>query len=398
MRLETIGYRLATANADTCAKPVMRSGLVLHDLAGYDQDQRARIGRDYDVTYGFGILGIVPGSTGDLADLQSRDEILAVNGSDLADYQPNSFGKKASFARTGAFTDFLAEKLAQGPVTLLVRRGTDRLSLSLGGLPGCGGYVSTVKSGIFNAWSDGGALAVTTHLIHYTADDSELAFIVAHEMSHNILGHNENARSAHLSSLIAIFGIGSARMRQHEIAADQFAIHLLSRTAYDKHAATALLTRLNRNVLMKLNVDFSHPTLGYRIALTRAAIASEEANGVASTIALASAPINLPKIAFSDRFDPLSAPLAAGLDAMNWDSPGLTSVRFGRCMTVAPISAPGTAMQPNNAPERQADLWWSRTTAEAPVDPASTQMSQIIDEIRRSAKTSDEWSLAHKPD
>jgi len=282
MRVETIGYRLASANVDACPTPVMRTGLVLHDLAAYAPDQRTRVGHDYDLTYGFGILGIVPGSTGALAGLRAGDEIVALNGQTLADYQTTRFSAKATFARTGAFIDLLAGRLAQAPVTMAVRRGSGLLWLRLGGLPGCGGYVSAIKSGAFNAWSDGTGIAVTTRLIHFAADDNELAFVVAHEMAHNLLGHNaplHNADAHYLSSLLAAFGIGSARIRRREIAADQFAVHLLAHTAYHPNAAVGLLTRLDRNLLMKLSVDFSHPTLHYRIALNKAAIAGVHACG-----------------------------------------------------------------------------------------------------------------------
>jgi hypothetical protein len=257
----------------------MRTGLVIHDLARYAPDQRARIARDYGMTYGFGVLGVVPGSTGDLAGVRKGDEIIAVNGRDLADYQKASLGAKPTYARTGAFTDFLAETLADGPATLLIRRGTDRLTLSLSGLPGCGGYVTTVKSGTFNAWSDGRRIAATTQLIHYAMNDSELAFVVAHEMAHNLLGHNTN--TDRLASLIAIFGPGSAHIRRNEIDADKFAVHLLAHTPYETSAAVTLLARLNRNVFLRFAVDFTHPSLAHRIALAKAAIASEDAAAAA---------------------------------------------------------------------------------------------------------------------
>jgi hypothetical protein len=401
MRLETVGYRLATANADTCAKPVMRTGLVLHDLAGYALDQRARISRDYDITYGFGILGVVPGSPGDLAGLRSRDEIIAVNGGDLAAFQQASLGVKATFARTGAFTDFLAMKLAQGPVTLLVRRGTDRLSLSLSGLPGCGGFMSTVKSGTFNAWSDGKGIAVTTHLIHYAVDDSELAFVVAHEMSHNLLGHNANVND--LSQLLAIFGIGSVRARRHEITADQFAIHLLARTAYDKNAAITLLTRLNRNLLMKFALDFSHPTLGYRIALTKAAMAHEDP---ASTTIIAAPSTTALSTDLADdarqmpspaRFDPPVTLWSAGLKAMMENPPMGAPNRFSSSITVAPLPALDTAVQTKHVTEKLAIPWWMRPTSIDTVNDASGQTDQILSAIRWPGEATDTSWVSNKP-
>lgn len=273
LRLEGVGYRLATANAAACPAPVMRTGLVLHDLAAYPRDRRARIGRDRDLTYGFGVLGVVPGSAGERAGLRARDEILALNGMTLADYETARFGKAATFARTGAFIDFLARALGRGTASLQVRRGQEVLALSLDGVPGCGGYVAAIRSGALNAWSDGTAVAVTTRLIDYAADDAQLGFVVAHEMAHNLLGHNEDRQTA--SSLLALVGVGSGTLRDREIAADRYGVQLMAQAGYDRAGAIALLAQLDRNLLMKLAIDFSHPGTGRRITLIKAAIAGK---------------------------------------------------------------------------------------------------------------------------
>jgi hypothetical protein len=268
LRLETVGYRLATANADACAAPVMRTGLVLHDRAAYARDRRALVARAYDLTYGFGVLGVIPGSAGERAGLRPRDEILAIDDMTLATFDAARIGDAATFARTGAFIDSLARALARGPVVLHVRRGDAMLALRLGGVPGCGGYVAAVGAAAFNAWSDGAGIAVTTRLIDYAADDAQLGFIVAHEMAHNLLGHN--AEGQRRSRLLALIGIGSGTIRAHEIAADRFATRLMAKAGYDPAAAQALLSRLDHNLLMKLAVDFSHPTPGYRRSLIQA--------------------------------------------------------------------------------------------------------------------------------
>src|SRR5262249_17928352 len=145
---------------------------------------------------GFGVMQLVPGSGADRAGLKRGDEIVAVNDSDLAGFAPQLIGKEASPDRTERFTDLLGNALRQGPAKLTVRRGAETMTLSLTGEKGCGGRFVVVPSYELNAWSDGHYVAVTTRMMRYAADDQELAFVVAHEMSHNILGHAEPEQEA----------------------------------------------------------------------------------------------------------------------------------------------------------------------------------------------------------
>ena len=57
------------------------------------------------------------------------------------------------------------------------------------GVPGCASTVELIPSNKLNAKADGRIVQLTTGVLEQTRDDDELAFVVAHEMAHNILKH-----------------------------------------------------------------------------------------------------------------------------------------------------------------------------------------------------------------
>ena len=276
MRLETIGYRLSTANGSACDKATMRSGLLLHDQASYAAKDRELAIHKYDLTYGFGVLGVVPGSVAETAGLMPKDEILALNGLDLATYYPELMIPSGTFDRVGSFIDTLEAALEMGPASLTIKRSGHRMTINLTGVLGCGGYVQLVKSGNLNAWSDGSNVAITTHMLEYTDTDDELAFVIAHEMSHNILHHAPKLKNR--SQMLASLGLGAGSFRKAEDEADRLAVHLIHNTDYDPKGPERLLARLHGSVLLLLlATDFSHPSLGHRLAAVRLAAAEESA-------------------------------------------------------------------------------------------------------------------------
>lgn len=259
-RLGAIGYRLATASADRCARPEMLTGLILHDVGGYDAETRPRVARAYGLTAGFGVLRLVPGSSGERAGLRPKDEIVGVNGSDATAFAPDLIARTASPDRTERFADLLSAALAKGPATLTVRRGGETVAVSLEGEKGCGGRFVAVPGEELNAWADGRYVAVTARMMRFAADDHELAFVVAHEMAHNILGHGDVHASKH----------GKAA----EAEADALGVELLARAGFDLTAPARFLRRSAR--LQWFSLNLSHPGNSARIRIVGASIAKLE--------------------------------------------------------------------------------------------------------------------------
>jgi hypothetical protein len=260
VRVETIAYRISTATALNCADPEMVTGLVLHDLSGYDPSVRPSVSRAFSLRLGIGVIQIVPGSAADRAGLRIDDEILAVNDLSVQDYSAVNQPRK-SYRRVDGFTKVLQAALARGPAELLLRRDGALVRMQLRGELGCGGEASLLSSHEQNAWSDGKHVVVTTAMMDLARSDDELAFVIAHEMAHNILGHSRYSRQG-------IFGLGSASRRQ-ELAADYVAVWLMTEGGYKAEGGVDFLRVVQRHFWW--NFSFDHPSFSSRIKTVAAA-------------------------------------------------------------------------------------------------------------------------------
>ena len=269
LRLETIGYRLSRANAAQCAAPDMLTGLMLHNIGGYDEADRAELSEVFDLTGGFGVLHVVPGSAADLAGIVEDDEIVALNGTDLAQFARDAIGKQGTYERTERMVTLLQQSLGRGPATLGIRRAGVPITLVLTGEQGCGGRFAVLHSRTLNAWSDGRYVAVTDRMMNFAGDDAELAFVVAHEMSHNMLHHAEQTKG--ISRMLAEFGLGAKKLKASEVEADNLAVEVIARAGYSLAAPERILRRLAPGQMMDLAI--THPGISRRIQIVRSAAA-----------------------------------------------------------------------------------------------------------------------------
>jgi hypothetical protein len=267
LRLATVGYRLGTASSHVCKSPHVQTGLVLHDLTQYSASVRPAVSAAFSLHDGIGILEVVPQSVGEQAGLLVDDEVIEVNGKSVEAPQAVANARQ-SYRRMGAFLDGLAWSLRAGSVDLLVRRRGQLLHARLTGQPSCGGDAFLIDSSNLNAWSDGTKVFVTTAMMGLASDDDELAFVVAHEMAHNILGQSsrQDARG-----LLGLFGFGAARARREETYADELAVPLTSAGGFRPEGAVELLASARRALWWNISLD--HPGFGERIRHVTAAIA-----------------------------------------------------------------------------------------------------------------------------
>jgi hypothetical protein len=259
MHIATIGYRINTANANRCARPQMLTGMLLHDLSQYDYAVRPAVSRAFSLGSGFGVIQIVPGSAAERAGLRIDDEIIGVRGVSVED--PSAVAQSGkSYRRMDRFAAFLQSALQSGGADLLIRRNGTVSRLTLQAEAGCGGELSLLNSNEQNAWSDGTHVAITTGMLRMARSDDEVAFVVAHEMAHNMLGHSSSGASQ-------IFGA-----RRSEIAADQMAVGLMTYAGYRPESGVSFLETARRKYWWSISLD--HPGFGSRIRAVTAAISA----------------------------------------------------------------------------------------------------------------------------
>jgi len=246
-----IGYRLARSGVALCpASIVPLAGLRIHTLGQYGKAVQA----DAKALFGLGdypaILTLSNDSAAAQAGLKAGDWIVSINGAD--------FRSGPGYAGVARFDEALAAALAHPPVLLMIARDGVRRSVSLTGLPGCASRVELVPGGKLNAAADGSIVQITSGVLEQAKDDNELAFIIAHEMAHNILKHRER---------LDRIGRSAINVRTTETEADLLGLRLMRAAGYDPMAAARFWARFGKKTGAGIFSDGSHLRTKDRVRL-----------------------------------------------------------------------------------------------------------------------------------
>lgn len=276
MRVKMIGYRIAVANSRNCARPDLMSGIIVHDITQYAPPDRAAVLRAFPLTDGFGILQIVPGSAADRAGLKINDEIIKIDY--LLFMAPWALQQlTSSYSREEQFTQILSDRLSKGAAWITVRRAGQLVRIPLRGEPGCGGDVMLSNSSDLNAWSDGRRVMITTAMMKHAPETDELAFVIAHEMAHNILAQGSGDSGA--MGIFEMLGFGSRDAIRNELDADRYAVILMNSAGYSPQGAIDFL-RSVRRWMWWTDWSINHPTSDQRMDAVAGAIARLSQRGV----------------------------------------------------------------------------------------------------------------------
>lgn len=284
LRVATISYRLQTAAVGHCPVRTRLSGLVVQDATQYNAELRPDMAALYGMTDLPTVTAVVPGSAGAAAGIRPGDAIAGVNGGSVSAALPSVRGKAPNGRRFSAMSDRLDAALAAGPVALSLTRANVARTVTVTGAPACRSETQLDLATARNASADGHVVTITQGIADFAASDDELAFVIAHELSHNILGHRVFLDATHTGrGLFAGFGDNGARLRDTERQADYLGVYLLAWAGYDPHAAAGFWRRMEHaDPLGSLLSDGTHPGNAVRVrALVRAAaeIDAERAAG-----------------------------------------------------------------------------------------------------------------------
>lgn len=339
-RLDRVAYHLRAASGGRCARPEMLTGFALHETGAYDANERALVERFFHFGKAIGVRHIVLQSAAARSGFLAGDVITHVNGREVASFSTDLIGHRASYNRTARFESFLESALREGPAQITIRRGKTTRTLALPGQPGCGGKPVYYEKGGLNAWADGKYLAVTDKMMKFASDDNELAFVISHEMAHNILDHAAKIRGR--SMLLAMFGIGSGVIKNTEIEADELGVEILVSAGFSLEGAQTVLRRAGKKY--PLNLATTHPGFGRRIGLVTAAAERYEQRIQAAR---------------AEREQP---PLVAGLKDLGYMARSLTVPNLTAVLPNLPVTGESTATRlagqsaAPKAPERAEEL------------------------------------------
>ena len=267
MALARVGYRLVTANVALCERRQPVSGVLLHGQEQYSRDFNAAAADIFALGAAPGVAGVIPKSPADLVGIRANDAVIGVNGT------PLPAASREGFDRMSTVLDGLDTALATGPIQLDLERGGQPLTVRLKGAPACASRFQVKSSPGFSAGANGHYVEVDAGLMAYTANDGEIAVIVAHELAHNILNHPAMLDAERVSRK-AKFGKDANRIKQTEIEADRFSIHLLAGAGYPLETAVTFWTRFGKAHGHGILSDSTHLRWKKRVALIEAEIAA----------------------------------------------------------------------------------------------------------------------------
>jgi beta-barrel assembly-enhancing protease len=261
LRLASVGYQLAAANAPYCKARSHNPGLVLHDVAQYPD--RATAIAAFSFPEPVSVAAVVKDGPADRAGVKTGDGLAAIGGKDL-DIKIKE-KKQPTYARLAKVKDILENALRSlGGAVLTLNRGSGKVTAEVVPSSICASEFWVDSKTALDAGADGSGVRVTAAMMDYIADDSELAAVVAHELAHNLLGHR-----ARLSRL----GEGKSRATlKTEIEADRLSVWLMRNAGYDPHAAIRFWQRYGPKTSMGIFSDATHLRWANRIELLEAEI------------------------------------------------------------------------------------------------------------------------------
>ena len=163
------------------------------------------------------------------------------------------------------------------PLQLVVKRGEEPHTVTIWAVPACQFSLQLIDSEIINGVSNGRQVGVTTGAMRMFFWDDELAWILSHEIAHNILSHVQNAKLRTMlgTFLGATLGASSPvanapEPRSLEAQADYVGAYLMARTGFDLDAIRRVWNRLREIELRQAQwgqaMAHTHPTTVERLA------------------------------------------------------------------------------------------------------------------------------------
>lgn len=225
-RLLDVGWKLARASADLCPDARPAIGLMLRDVRGWAAPDAVReaFGQKRD----FAVQAVASNSPAMRAGIAAGDEIVSLEGRD-----PNTLPAEDNrdWKRLYDVNETIEARLRSSGAVAIARSGEDERRIA--GEPACYARFEVIQDSD-RAASTGLRVRIGDRWLAGDIADDGLAFLVAHELAHNILKHRlrrELPRRKRPSS------------RDVEREADRLAPWLMARAGYDPAGAVAFLEK-----------------------------------------------------------------------------------------------------------------------------------------------------------
>ncbi|WP_295563642.1 M48 family metalloprotease [uncultured Sphingomonas sp.] len=270
-RMAAIAYRLTTSNAPLCHSLAPTPGWAIHSLGQYDPALRDQARASFGFETPIAVEAVVPGSAAAKAGVRAGDSIVSVDGRPIGSGAP---GKDASSAARDAAVEQIAGLPADRPLAVeLMREGRTR-TVTIPASPGCRSAFEVLLGPGMTASADGRIVQIGVRFFERYTDD-EVAVVVAHELSHNILRHAARLEAAGVKrGLLSEVGRNGRLFRLTEDQADLLGAYLLRNAGYDPQIAVRFWREHGGDVDGGLFRSRTHPSSSARAKALETAIAT----------------------------------------------------------------------------------------------------------------------------
>lgn len=270
-RMAAIAYRLTTANAPLCRSLAPTPGWAIHSLGQYDPALRDQARASFGFETPIAVEAVVPGSAAAKAGVRAGDSIVSVDGRPIDSGAP---GKDASSAARDAAVEQIAGLLADRPLAVELMRDGRTRTVTIPASPGCRSAFEVLLGPGMTASADGRIVQIGVRFFERYTDD-EVAVVVAHELSHNILRHAARLEAAGVKrGLLSEVGRNGRLFRLTEDQADLLGAYLLRNAGYDPQIAVRFWREHGGDVDGGLFRSRTHPSSSARAKALEAAIAT----------------------------------------------------------------------------------------------------------------------------
>ncbi|WP_236547868.1 M48 family metallopeptidase [Sphingomonas sp. AX6] len=285
MRMASIGFRLATANAKLCRDLEPGTGVQLHTIDQYPSIDRSILTRQFGFDTRIAIAGVVEGSPAAEAGVIANESIASIG----AYRTPAIAEAKEPTELVNRMYDQVAAFDPTAPLDFrLVADGRSRV-VTVRPVAACRSRFEVDFANGFGAEADGRLVKIRAAFFD-TYPDDRVAVVIAHELAHNVLDHRKRLNAVGVDrGLLAGFGRNVRYFRQTEVEADILAVHLLANAGYDPALAGQFWRDYGPKYASSLFNSRTHPAWRDRAARSdaeAARIAQGQGGALASAFVL----------------------------------------------------------------------------------------------------------------
>jgi hypothetical protein len=249
-RLDQVAGPLLISNPDLCKRHV-RNLLGLSAKNKYSFSVPLADAAQHDLGLGdrLQVTNVMPGSGAARLGIQRGDILLAAQDKPIPQ-GPNAENETAAL---------LAPIVAKGTnVKLTVQRNEKTQDMTIPLTRSCGFRVELGNADNVNSYSDGRRILITKGMVLFAQTDEELAYVIAKEMAHNVLGHARMLKMTgkvgkiidrltktgpNAGTLTGKAGI-KPMPQQYDITADALSLQMVARSGFSIDRAIPFWKRL----------------------------------------------------------------------------------------------------------------------------------------------------------